>query len=54
MKLIRYGGDEFIIFMPYPKEEIEEEISRLRRLIAESDFIVRGTGDVINFEVSIG
>jgi diguanylate cyclase (GGDEF)-like protein len=54
MKLIRYGGDEFIIFMPYPKEEIEEEISHLRQLISTSDFIVRGTGDVINFEVSIG
>lgn len=54
MKLIRYGGDEFIIFMPYPKEEIEEEVSRLRQLIAASDFIVRGTGEVINFEVSIG
>lgn len=54
MKLIRYGGDEFIIFMPYPKEEIEEEISRLRHLIAQSDFIVRGTGDVLNFQISIG
>ncbi|KGR85367.1 GGDEF domain-containing protein [Lysinibacillus odysseyi] len=54
MKLIRYGGDEFIIFMPYPKEEIEEEVSRLRQLIGTADFIVRGTGEVINFEVSIG
>ena len=54
MKLIRYGGDEFIIFMPYPKEEVEDEISRLRQMIATSDFIVRGTEDVINFEVSIG
>ena len=54
MKLIRYGGDEFIIFMPYPKEEIEEEVNGLRRLLAQSDFIVRGMMDVINFEVSIG
>ncbi|MGM9950694.1 MAG: GGDEF domain-containing protein [Lysinibacillus sp.] len=54
MKLIRYGGDEFIIFMPYPKEEIEESIRHLLRLIAQSDFIVRGTGDVVNFQVSIG
>ncbi|WP_332649806.1 GGDEF domain-containing protein [Lysinibacillus sp. 54212] len=54
MKLIRYGGDEFIIFMPYPKEEIELDMIRLREKIAKSEFIIRETGDTIHFNVSIG
>lgn len=54
MKLIRYGGDEFIIFMPYPKEEIELDIIRLQEEIANSEFVIRETGETIHFNVSVG
>lgn len=51
----RYGGEEFVVVMPETDAEFALFIAeRLRRTISDEPFVISGSEDPINIEVSIG
>lgn len=52
--IVRYGGDEFILMMPYPIEEMQDALEQLRTRIMNKTFLTRETGERIHLTISIG
>lgn len=51
----RYGGEEFVVVMPETDSEFALFIAeRLRRTISDEPFVISGSEEPINIEVSIG
>ncbi len=54
ISLIRYGGDEFIITMPYPIAEMQPLIEEFHQTICQTPFVLRDTKEEILLSISIG
>lgn len=54
ISLIRYGGDEFIITMPYPIDEMAPLIEEFHQLICTTPFVLRDTNEQLQLSISIG
>lgn len=54
ISLIRYGGDEFILLMPYSFEEMYPLLQALHRHILTTPFLLRGTKQQMHLSISMG
>lgn len=54
ISFIRYGGDEFIIIMPYPLEEMASLLKELHHTISTTPFFLRETEEKLWLSISIG
>ncbi len=53
--LFRYGGEEFLILMPFtPKEDVFQVVERIRRLLRKSEGVTCGNGKKIEYTFSAG
>lgn len=54
VRLIRYGGDEFIILMPYSIEKMHDALVQLHETIMSTSFFVRKLNVTIPISISMG
>lgn len=54
ISLIRYGGDEFILLMPYPYKEMQHYIQELHELLHTTPFRLRNSAETLQLSASIG
>ena len=54
ISIVRYGGDEFILLIPYRYEEFRESIQQLHDKILTTPFYIQKTDETINLSVSMG
>ena len=54
VEILRYGGDEFVILLPYQFANVKNELERLRKEVEGYAFEVFETGEVLKLTISIG
>lgn len=54
ISVVRYGGDEFILLIPYRYEEVYASIEQLHNLILTTPFYIPKTNEHIFLSISMG